>query len=173
LDLLDQLQLKATFFVVGARADAHPDLILEIRRRGHAVASHGYHHEHHLLRTPGWIALDTARSVQAVANSGPAPRWYRPPYGQLTARTILEARRHGMEVVLWSQWGREWAEQSHQPVLERLCIGMRPGAIFLLHDGDSTSRPGTTSIVHDTLEPFAHALRQCGLQAVTLDTLLS
>ncbi|MHB8330033.1 MAG: polysaccharide deacetylase family protein, partial [Acidimicrobiales bacterium] len=54
LDLLDELGMRATFFVLGTQAQAHPDLVAEIRRRGHTVGSHGHRHEHHLLRTPAW-----------------------------------------------------------------------------------------------------------------------
>ena len=98
LDLLDQYGLRATFFVIGELAEAHPDLVREMRRRGHAVGSHGQRHEHHLLRWPSWIRADTARSVAVLGDVlGEPTRWYRPPFGQLTARTILEARppRHG------------------------------------------------------------------------------
>src|SRR5581483_10995404 len=79
LDLLDELGMRATFFVLGELAEAHADLVAEIRRRGHTVGSHGYRHEHHLLRGPGWIRKDTAAAVTAVAATGVPPRWYRPP----------------------------------------------------------------------------------------------
>lgn len=172
LDLLDELGMQATFFVLGAQAEAHPELVAEIRRRGHAVGAHGYRHEHHLLRTPGWIRRDLAASVAAIEDSGARPRWYRPTYGQLTARTVLEARRHDMEVVLWSRWGHEWTEPDEYAVMARLAGGLEPGAIVLLHDTDVVPPPGKAALTHAVLPLLADALAQRGLRSVTLDDLV-
>jgi peptidoglycan/xylan/chitin deacetylase (PgdA/CDA1 family) len=172
LDLLDELGLRATFFVLGSQAEAHPELLAEMRRRGHAVGAHGYSHEHHLLRSPGWIRRDLAAAVAAVEEAGTRPRWYRPSYGQLTARTVLEARRHGMEVVLWSRWGHEWGEPDAESVLARLAGGLEPGAILLLHDTDVVPPPGKAARTHEVLPMLAEALAERGLEAVTLDELV-
>lgn len=173
LDLLDALGMRATFFVLGAQAEAHPGLVAEICRRGHTVGSHGYAHEHHLLRSPSWIAADMAAGVDAVARTtGTSPRFYRPTYGQLTARTMAESRRHGLELVLWSVWGHEWSERDPGPVMTRLERGLEPGAIVLLHDNDVNCRPGTGELTHRVLERLAGVLDDRGLRAVTLDQLL-
>ena len=173
LDLLDELGLQATFFVLGHLAVAHPKLVAEIRHRGHGVGSHGYHHEHHLLRGPGWIRRDMAEAVDAIEQAtGTGLRWYRPTYGQLTARSVLEARRHGLEVVLWSRWGHEWAEPGPDPVLNRLAGGLEPGAIVLLHDTDVDAPSGTAARTHAVLPRLAALLAQRGLRSVTLDALV-
>ena len=44
LDLLDRYKTKATFFVLGWIAEQNPDIVREIARRGHEVASRGYYH---------------------------------------------------------------------------------------------------------------------------------
>jgi len=44
LNLLDEKQVKATFFVLGWVAERAPDLIQEVERRGHEIAVHGYNH---------------------------------------------------------------------------------------------------------------------------------
>jgi peptidoglycan/xylan/chitin deacetylase (PgdA/CDA1 family) len=173
LALLEELGLVATFFVVGSLVEAHPELVSEIRRRGHGIASHGYRHEHHLLRGPGWVRRDTAAAVSGLEALGVRPRFYRPPYGQLTARTLVEVRRHAMEVVLWSAWGREWAEPDADAVMARLSSRLEPGAILLLHDSDEIPPPGKAELTWRTLEMLAPALQQRSLRSVDLDTLLS
>lgn len=170
LDLLDELALTATFFVVGEQVGAHGDLVAEMVRRGHDVGVHGFRHQHHLVRGPAWVRADTDRAVDVVgAATGRAPRWYRPPYGQLSARTVLEARRHGMDVVLWSRWGKEFAETSVDPVLRRLVGGLGPGAVLLLHDSDTYAPEGTAGRTHQVLAPLAAALGERGLPTVRLD----
>lgn len=174
LDLLDELGLAATFFVIGAEAEANPGLVKEMRRRGHAVGSHGYRHQHHLRRGPGWIRADLARSRAAVAEAaGAAPRWYRPSYGQLTTWTLVEARRLGLEVVLWSRWGAEFADHDEDAVVDRLATGAVPGAILLLHDTDVSCPPGTAARTHRVLPRLAELLAERRLEAVTLDTLVA
>jgi peptidoglycan/xylan/chitin deacetylase (PgdA/CDA1 family)/predicted MFS family arabinose efflux permease len=172
LELLDALGMRATFFVLGCLAEEHPELVEEIRKRGHGVASHGYAHEHHLLRTPSWIRRDLVRSVEVAEKAGWRPRWYRPSYGQLTATTVFEARRHGMEVVLWWAWGREWAESDPHAVMARLERRLDPGAIVLLHDTDVSCPPGTAALTHSTLELLGEQLASKGLRATALDELV-
>lgn len=169
LDLLDDLGLVATFFVVGAQVEAHPELVAAMRDGGHAVGVHGHRHAHHLGQSPGWIRRDTERAVAAVTEaSGVRPRWYRPPYGQLTTATALQARHHGMEVVLWSRWGREFAEPAAGSVLDRLARGLRPGAVLLLHDSDAHAPAGTAARTHEVLPPLAEELQRRGLGSATL-----
>jgi peptidoglycan/xylan/chitin deacetylase (PgdA/CDA1 family) len=173
LDLLDELGMKATFFLIGELANARPDLLAEIRSRGHSVGAHGQRHEHHLWRSPQWIRHDTAQSVESLRDAtGERPRWYRPPYGQLTARTILEARRNGMELVLWTRWGYEFKDHDTASVLARLETGMMPGAVLLLHDSDVECEPGTAARTHRLLPHLAEAIAERGLRTVTLDEML-
>ncbi|MHB8438493.1 MAG: polysaccharide deacetylase family protein [Acidimicrobiales bacterium] len=172
LDLLDDLGMRATFFVLGSLAGAYPSLVEEIGLRGHEVGLHGHRHEHHLLRTPGWIAADTDAAFSTVTDLVGAPRWYRPPYGQLTARTVLEARRRGMEVVLWSAWGREWSESEPGPVMDRLAARIDDGGIVLLHDTDVSCPPGTAALVHRCLPLLADLLAARNLRAVGVGELI-
>ena len=54
LDALDELGWRATFFMLGRMAAAHPDLAAEVARRGHEIAVHGYLHSNHLRRGRQW-----------------------------------------------------------------------------------------------------------------------
>jgi peptidoglycan-N-acetylglucosamine deacetylase len=172
LDLLDELGMGATFFVMGSKAEADADLLAEISRRGHGIGCHGFHHEHHLLRTPGWIRRDLESALESMGRVGFRPRWYRPPYGQLAAASLREARRHALEVVLWSSWGREWVEPDADAVLARLTRRLEPGAVILLHDNDVCCPPGTAAKTHRVLELLASVLDERGLRAVALDSLV-
>lgn len=83
LDLLDGLNLRATFFVEGLNARIYPEALLEIAARGHEVGYHGWRHEY-------WAGLDPAeearlleRGVGELDGLGLRPRGFRPPGGRL------------------------------------------------------------------------------------------
>ncbi len=172
LDVLDDLGLVATFFCLGSEADARPDLVAEIVRRGHAVGTHGYHHAHHLGRGPAWIRADLARAAASLRELGVAPRWYRPTYGQLTGSTMLAAREHGLETVLWSAWGREWASEDPKEVGRRVARRLHPGSVVLLHDSDRFGRAGMWRTVVAALPVVAATLAERGMRSATLDDLV-
>lgn len=80
LDLLDRHRARATFFVAGWLAERTPGTVREIARRGHALASHGYHHVPPERMTEPEFRDDLARSMAAIETAGGAPvRGYRAP----------------------------------------------------------------------------------------------
>lgn len=174
LDRLDELDVPASFFVLGAAAEHHPEVVRAVVERGHTLGLHGYLHQHHLLRSPGWIERDVARAAQVVGGvTGRPLKWFRPPYGQIAGASAGAARRHGLRTVLWSAWGREWTAPGSTDVVRRVLAGVEPGAIVLLHDSDATSPTGTARRVLEALEPLVAELRGRGLDLVTLDDLLA
>jgi peptidoglycan/xylan/chitin deacetylase (PgdA/CDA1 family) len=172
LDRLDELALTATFFCLGEHVDAHPDLVREAVARGHQVETHGYRHEHHFARPPGWVRADLDRAIDALGGAGVRPRWFRPPYGQATGPTLVEAHRHALRVVLWSAWGREWDEPDAARVARRVNAALVPGAIVLLHDADVGSPEGSSRRAVDALGLIAEELHRRVLEATTLDRLV-
>jgi peptidoglycan/xylan/chitin deacetylase (PgdA/CDA1 family) len=172
LDRLDQLSLHATFFCLGQQVASHPEMVSEIRHRGHQVETHGFRHEHHFLRTPRWVRADLDSAIDALDHVGIHPRWFRPPFGQTTGATMVEARRHNLRLVLWSAWGREWDEPDSISVARRVRAGIGPGGIVLLHDADVQSPPGSSRRAIEALGPIADHLHRQGLAAVTLDELV-
>jgi polysaccharide deacetylase family protein (PEP-CTERM system associated) len=78
LDLLDRFDVSATFFVLGWVADQNPDLVKEIARRGHEIASRGYYHRGIRQMTPQEFREDLRRSREALEKaSGTSVHGYR------------------------------------------------------------------------------------------------
>lgn len=173
LDKLDELDLRATFFVVGSCAERSPELVREIFRRGHGVGTHGYAHEHHLARTPSWVARDLRSALGVMDGIGMPVTWYRPSFGQATGSTLVAARLLGLETVLWSAWGREWTTTDPGEVADRITRRLRGGAIVLLHDSDRFGPVGMWRTGLAALEEVAVRLDERGLVTVTLDELVA
>jgi polysaccharide deacetylase family protein (PEP-CTERM system associated) len=89
LDLLDQVGAKATFFVLGWIGEHQPEVVAEVARRGHEIASKGFFHRHIDQMTPEQFREDVRRSRQALESAaGVAVKGYRVPRGGLGRRDL-------------------------------------------------------------------------------------
>ena len=138
LDVLDAHAAKATFFVVGDRARALPQLIAEIVRRGHTLGNHSATHP------SAWFwALPPARmrreidSTQALLAqlTGAPPSWFRAVVGMANPFVAAALKRHGLARVAWCARGYDAVAADPEKVVARIQRGLRPGAIVLLHEG--------------------------------------
>ncbi|WP_369182100.1 polysaccharide deacetylase family protein [Streptomyces sp. Y1] len=165
LDALDELDARATFFLLGAMLDRAPGLGRELVRRGHEVAVHGWHHRQQWYPAPARDLRELRRTRDAVTElCGARPLWYRPPYGVLTAGPALAAHRLGLRSVLWTAWGRDWtAEATGATVYATARPGLTGGATLLLHDSDCTSAPGSWRAALAALPAIAAHCRSRGL----------
>jgi polysaccharide deacetylase family protein (PEP-CTERM system associated) len=85
LGLLDELGVRATFFVLGMTAERYPDLVREVGERGHEIASHGHAHERVYDQTPDSFRADVERGLEAVQGAaGVRPVGYRAPAFSIT-----------------------------------------------------------------------------------------
>lgn len=143
LDRLDAHSAKATFFVVGEKARAMPQLIGEIVRRGHTLGNHSATHP------SAWFwALPPARmrreieSTQAMLTelTGVAPRWFRAVVGMANPFVAAKLKRHALARVAWCARGYDAVAADPEKVVARIERGLRPGAIVLLHEGAAHGR---------------------------------
>jgi polysaccharide deacetylase family protein (PEP-CTERM system associated) len=89
LDLLDEYNVKATFFVLGWVAERNSTLVRIISKRGHEVASHGYAHQLIYTQTPEQFREETRRSKKIVEDIiGQAIIGYRAASYSITARSL-------------------------------------------------------------------------------------
>ncbi|MDX2111371.1 MAG: polysaccharide deacetylase family protein [Verrucomicrobiota bacterium] len=151
LALLASHGAKATFFVIGRKADAYPELIRAIAAAGHEVAHHSYTHP---LKTFWCISrkklrLEIEHGLEALAAAGVRPTRFRPPatIKNLWLGPILA--EHGLVLVSWSARGLESRCHSPEEVTAHVSHKLRPGAILLLHEG-----PGVPHVIR------VHAIRK-------------
>lgn len=165
LDLLARQGVRATFFVVGARAEAHPELVRRMAAEGHVVGNHSYTHSWRFpLRSLGRTVEELRRTGEVLHRiTGRQPRLFRPPFG-VTNPTIARAvRRLGLDPVGWSIRSLDTMGQSPERVAARILRRLHPGAVILLHDRCA----GSERLVGLLVE----GLRSRGLEPVTLPEL--
>ena len=138
LDLLDRHQARATFFLVGERALAQPELVQEILRRGHDLGNHSHSHPQARFWRLGPAAMRAEiggcqHALQAVG--GRPVRWYRSVVGMTNPFVAPVLKALGLVRVGWSARGYDGVGCTPEGVLSRLLPDLRPGAIVLLHEG--------------------------------------
>jgi peptidoglycan-N-acetylglucosamine deacetylase len=165
LDALDALGWRATFFMLGEMAASHPDVAKEVAARGHEIAVHGYAHSSHIHHGPRWAIRDVIAARDTLTElTGARPRWVRPPYGALSASTLIAARQARLAPVLWTTWGRDWRlEATPGSIVDDISSTLVPGATVLLHDSDCTSAPGSWKATLAALPLLAEIWAASGL----------
>jgi peptidoglycan/xylan/chitin deacetylase (PgdA/CDA1 family) len=149
LDALAAVGAPATFFVLGANVDAggNDEVMARMVREGHTIGLHGYHHEGRLLVVPHVLRAqlrDATRALDAaLARAGvpepPAIRFFRPPFGFLTAGTADAAKSAGFVIVLWTVSVGDWREDATaDAIVARILERVGPGDVIVLHDGFRT-----------------------------------
>lgn len=146
LDLLDQYDAKAVFFVIGERAEGREAHLRAYHDRGHVVANHTYTHLNdgrggRYSRTR--VTDDIRRCSDLVERVTGVPTvQFRPPRGELNLSTLGAARDTGHRLTLWSIEGGEWGKHSHWPATDisaYVCANIRKRDILLLHDDNDKS----------------------------------
>ncbi|OHV39747.1 polysaccharide deacetylase [Parafrankia soli] len=165
LEVLDALEIRSTFFVLGGMLERAPGLAREMTEAGHELAVHGWDHRPMLLRGPASTYDQLARTRDLIAETtGRAPAYVRPPHGVLSAGVLAAARRLDLTPVLWTAWGRDWtATATPANVLATLAPDLRGGATVLLHDSDCTSAPGAWHSALGALPELAARCDDAGL----------
>jgi peptidoglycan/xylan/chitin deacetylase (PgdA/CDA1 family) len=165
LDVLAEHGATATFFLVGERVARAPGVVARMVAEGHEVGVHGWRHRYTFGSSP-----HLRRCIDAtVAAADVRPRWFRPPYGVLSASCLLEARRTGLTPVLWTAWAKDWtAESTPESVRTMLQPALRDGATLLLHDAGSKQDPLSWT---SALGALPRLLRDCAERGLRVGTL--
>jgi len=152
LHALNRHRARATFFLVGERAQARPDLVAEILRRGHGIGNHSQTHPSGRFWAlgPSAMAGEIGQAQAALTQlAGAPPRWFRSVVGHTNPFVAAPLREHGLARVAWSARGYDAVDGDPVRVLQRIGRGLGPGAIVLLHEGAGHGR--SVEIVEATL----------------------
>ncbi|WP_331710205.1 polysaccharide deacetylase family protein [Deinococcus puniceus] len=168
LDALRAAGVRATFFVIAANAEAHPDLIARLLQEGHEVEPHAARHVHAWIRSPWGALLDPVRAARRVsAVTGQVARYHRPPHGAYTLATVLGQHMAGVTGAHWSVEGGDWQRGATPESLPAQVLAkLHPGAVLVLHDAG----PGA-SVTVPALPELLRQIQEAGWQALPLGEL--
>jgi peptidoglycan/xylan/chitin deacetylase (PgdA/CDA1 family) len=169
LDILQQYNIRATFFMSGSNVEQLPDLARRVVTEGHAVGNRGWSRSLGSGQDikPKREIDETSNLIQAT--TGVKPEIFRPVKGNLDPELLDYAKQEQYAITLWSVDSQD-TMMAAPLVLDNVLRNAQPGRIVLLHD-----RPGATqySATVQALPQLITTLRQQGYRFVTVPQLLN
>ena len=150
---LSKRNLHATFFLIGSKVDAYPDLARRLVDEGHDVANHSYTHPRLAGMSDAAVEQQLARTQEAIARAtGVTPVWFRPPYGAFRREQGTIASKMGLGVAYWSVDPKDWSQPGSSAITQRVLSASQPGSIILLHDLHSQTADAVPAIFDGLIE---------------------
>ncbi|MCL2597023.1 MAG: polysaccharide deacetylase family protein [Paludibacter sp.] len=129
LDLLDNENVRATFFCVGQNVERFPKLFTEIKNRGHRVGNHTFNHLK-CFKTDFYSYINNVKKADELIESN----LFRPPHGQISRR-IVNALQSDFQIVMWDVITCDYDKMlSAEKILKNVRKYSRNGSIVVFHD---------------------------------------
>lgn len=163
LDLLDQYNAKATFFMLGLMAERYPDSVHQVYKASHQIATHTYTHRNLSKLSSEHSTQEIQAAMNIIHTTVPEIRniMFRPPYGIAT-----DAIKQDNDVIFinWSVDSEDWKYKDPQKACQTIVDSTRDGSVILMHD----IYPSSVA----ALECALTSLSANGYQFVTIETLM-
>ncbi|WP_025761940.1 polysaccharide deacetylase family protein [Dyadobacter tibetensis] len=163
LAALKEQEVKATFFLIGKKADQYPELVNQIVQEGHIVGNHSY--SHHMLI--GFFSRRRLKKDLEQCNAvieqitGKRPLYFRPPFGVTNPRYADVLKELGMQSVGWSLRSLDTKAKNKYALIERILVRLKKKDIILLHDNQE--------VTADAIDDIVQHCRQKKIAIETLD----
>lgn len=160
LNELSKRGMKATFFMVGANVEKHPNLAKEVFQSGNGIGNHTFNHLDG-FRNPDSLYLENIEKCQNILQDKLdfSPSLFRPPYGKISktqSKLILEK----YQIIMWDVLSGDYAkDQSPEKCLSKTMKYSKNGSIILFHDQQKTER-----VVKRVLPEYLNFINDKGYQ---------
>lgn len=171
LDVLDKHNVKATFFMMGARAKEHQDIVKRVNEAGHAIGNHTYWHPNlpkEELDRLDWEIKETEKVIEDIV--GFNPRLFRSPYGALNEEMIEKLADMGNTIIGWDVDSLDWKQPGPDIISDNVLSNVSPGSIILMHDGGDWTMDLTGTA--EGLDQIITKLKEDGIEFVTIPELI-
>ena len=164
LDILREKNVKATFFVVGERAEQQPEIVRRACREGHLVGNHTWSHPSlFCFLTPARLRSEIERGEDSIQKiSGSRPRYFRSPVGLRHPLLGLYLRQAGLEYISWRLRTYDTISRKSGDLTNRILDKVVSGDIILLHD----RRASGADVMLNALPGVIDGLRSRGFEFV-------
>ena len=142
---LNKTNSKVTFFTLGSRVKALPNVIKEEYKNGHEVATHTYNHKNLTLLSDYELYNEIYDSYSIIEKTiGVKPKYLRPPYGSINKNI---KNKIDLPVIFWSVDTLDWKIRNKKQITQNIISKVKDGDIVLLHDIYNTSVDGVLKAI--------------------------
>ena len=136
LEILKKENVKAIFFLIGKKAEDHPEIVRKIVSEGHLIGNHSYSHNHFMSLFSKKRLLQEINAAQnSLKNvAGINPIFFRPPIGYTNPNYAKVLKQLNLHCIGWSVRSYDSVLKNSNKLIKRLLKKVRPGSIILLHD---------------------------------------
>lgn len=160
LDILNQYDVGATFFLVGSCIPENESLVQRIHQNGYSIGNHSYGH-------PPFATLKKERQLEEIlltnqrieVITGEKVTLFRPPYGSMNNTTLNVVGESTMKIVLWNKDTEDWKVKNDQELVQYAKQHITGGSIVLFHEKQRTV---------DALPEIIEFIQNKGLKLVIL-----
>ncbi|SDI07952.1 polysaccharide deacetylase family sporulation protein PdaB [Alteribacillus persepolensis] len=141
LDILKEKDVTAAFFISGAWAERHPEIVERMLEDGHTLGNHGYRYEHYPRLEEKEVISDLNLSHKKIKDvTEQDVKYFRPPHGDINEDVLKIIDNFGYSVVHWSVGGNDWENPGVDTIVQNITDEVKPGDVILLHASDSAKQ---------------------------------
>lgn len=149
LDILEKENIRATFFVIGKKAEKHPELLQSMREKGHLIANHTYSHPPMFqFYSKKKVAQELMKAQAIIQHENDQRRFFRPPIGIVNPEISKVCKQLGFKIIGWNLRSFDTRNKSIEQHWKRVKNRLDKGkTVILLHDNRGVSVELTQKII--------------------------
>ena len=135
IEILEEYNVTATFFLVGFWVDKYPDMVKKIDEAGLEIGTHSNTHPDMVKLDEETIRQELTTSIDKIKNiTGKEVSVFRAPYGSYNNTLLNVCSSLGLKTVQWDVDSLDWKGLSASEVTDRVMKNAKNGSIILMHN---------------------------------------
>jgi peptidoglycan/xylan/chitin deacetylase (PgdA/CDA1 family) len=135
LDLLEEYNVRATFFLVGQNLESGQDMARRIHKAGHVLANHSWTHADLGTADIEVIRSELERTSEAIRQvTGNYPTLFRAPFLNVSEPLQTVCNELNMEIIGADVIGKDWEDISPEEIANNVLQNAHDGGVILLHE---------------------------------------
>lgn len=148
IDILNEYNIKATFFLVGDWVDRYPESVKQLHDAGMELGNHSDDHAHFTKLSSGELSENVSACNEKIKSiTGVSPTLFRCPYGEYDDHVVSAINEMGMSVIQWDVDSLDWKDLSAEEIYARITKNVAPGSICLFHNAALHTPEALPSII--------------------------
>lgn len=165
ISILQDYDIRTTFFLVAFWIEKYPDVAGRITAAGHEIGNHSATHPHMNSLSAQEMKTEIETTHQLIKKvTGQEASLFRAPFGEynnLLLETLEEMNYYGIQ---WDVDSLDWRDVTAEDIIQRVTSRIGPGSIVLFHN-NAEATPAA-------LRPILDYCREEGYEVVPISELL-